>query len=156
MEVSRSLNLAYITEDKLAPKPASASASLCNVPGFFSAAPKGRELRRKEETSLVLMLGRPPCPSGRLVFAIILYVLEDLVWEVQLPVHVARIRIVGVRTDGEVLLVLPLENALAPGRVVVPLLDLLDESPSLVFVGITGSLGSGNPTVRAREKIKAR
>jgi hypothetical protein len=114
-------------------------------------------LRRKEKTSVELMLS---CPYyrllGGLVFAVILYVLEDLVREVQLPVHVAGIRIVGVRTDREVLLVLPLEDALALGRVVVPLLDLLDESPSLALVRITGSLGSGNPTVRAREKIKAR
>src|SRR5215207_3222886 len=90
---------------------------------------------------------------GGLVFTIILDVLEDLVWEVQLPVYVAGIRIVGVRADREVLLVLPLEDALALGRVVAPLLNLLDESPSLALVGITGFLGSGNPTVRAREKI---
>jgi hypothetical protein len=113
-------------------------------------------LRWKEETSLELMLGRPHYRLlGGFVFTIILDVLEDLVREVQLPVHVAGIRIVGVRTDREVLLVLPLEDALTPGRVVVPLLDLLDQSPGLALVGITGSLGSGNPTVRAREKIKA-
>jgi hypothetical protein len=87
---------------------------------------------------------------------IILDVLEDLVWEIQLPVDVAGIRIVGVRTDGEVLLVLPLEDALALRRVVAPLLDLLHQSPGLTLVGITGSLGSGNPTVRAREEVKAR
>ena len=102
------------------------------------------------------MLGRPPCPLGGLVLAVILDILKDFVREVQLPVYVAGIRIVRVRTDGELLLVLPLEDALTPGRVVVPLLDLLDESPSLALVGITGSLGSGNPTVRAREKMKSR
>src|SRR5215207_4214707 len=67
------------------------------------------------------MLGRPPCPSGGLVFVIILDVLEDLVREVQLPVDVAGVRIVGVRADGELLLVLPLEDALALGRVIEPL-----------------------------------
>jgi hypothetical protein len=103
------------------------------------------------------MLSRPYYRLlGGLVFTIILDVFEDLVREVQLPVHVAGIRIIEVRTDGELLLALPLEDALAPGRVVIPLLDLLDQSPSLALVGITGSLGSGNPTVRAREKIKAR
>jgi hypothetical protein len=114
-------------------------------------------LRWKEETSLELMLDRPHYRLlGGFVFTIILDVLEDLVREVQLPVHIAGIRIVGVRTDREVLLVLPLEDALTPGRVVVPLLDLLHESTGIALVGITGSLGSGNPTVRAREKIKAR
>src|SRR5687768_9226132 len=67
---------------------------------ILSAAPK-EGLRRKEKTALGSMLGRPPCPSGGLVFAIILDILEDLVWEVQLPVDVAGIRIVGVRTDRE-------------------------------------------------------
>jgi hypothetical protein len=33
---------------------------------------------------------------------------------------------------------------------------LFENGCSLALVGITGSLGSGNPTVRAREKIKAR
>jgi hypothetical protein len=103
------------------------------------------------------MLSRPYYRLlGGLVFAVILDVLEDLVREVQLPVDVAGIRIVGVRTDREVLLVLPLEDALALGRVVVPLLDLLDESPSLALVGITGPLSSGYSIVRACEKIKAR
>jgi hypothetical protein len=55
------------------------------------------------------MLSRPYYRLlGGLVFAVILDVLEDLVREVQLPVHVAGIRIVGIRTDREVLLVLPL------------------------------------------------
>src|SRR5215208_918236 len=88
------------------------------------------------ELSLRLMPGHPRCPLGGLVFAVILDVLEDLVREVQLPVYVAGIRVVGVRTDREVLLFLPLEDALALGRVVASLLNLLHESSSLIFVGV--------------------
>ena len=64
--MSRSLNLAHITEDKLAPNPASASASLCNVPGFFSAAPKGRELRRKEILMNQMYCSRYTFPSTKI------------------------------------------------------------------------------------------
>ena len=97
------------TEDRI-------STRSCQVPLLRSETvlvyfrrSSGRQLRRKEKTSVELMLG---CPYylvlGGFVFAIILDVLEDLVRKVQLPVDVAGIRIVGVRTDGELLLVLPL------------------------------------------------
>src|SRR5215208_4028416 len=91
----------------------------------------------RKERSLESVLGRPRClPSGGLVFAIVLDVLEDLVREVQLPVYVAGVGVVGVGADGELLLLLPLEDALAPWRIVAPLLDLLNEGPGLGLVGV--------------------
>ena len=46
-------------------------------------------------------------------FLVLLDVLVDFVGELQLVVDVAGVRVVGVRADWEVLLLLPLENPLA-------------------------------------------
>src|SRR5215207_10055394 len=60
-----------------------------------------------EKRRLLACVRSSSLPLGGLVFVIILDVLEDLVREVQLPVHVAGILIIGVRADWELLLVLP-------------------------------------------------
>jgi hypothetical protein len=69
---------------------------------------------------------------GRLSF--LLVPLDALV---ELVVDVAGIRVVRVWADSEVLLLLPLEDALAPRRVVAPLLDLLDQHTCLLLVEIS-------------------
>src|SRR5829696_7237512 len=74
---------------------------------ILSAALKGGSCRGKKRR-LLACVRSSSLPLGGLVFVIILDVLEDLVREVQLPVHVAGILIIGVRADWELLLVLPL------------------------------------------------
>jgi hypothetical protein len=71
-----------------------------------------------------------------LLFAIFLDVLIHLIRECKLVVDVAGIGVVGVWADREVLLSLPLEDALAPWRVVASILDLLVQRACLVLVSV--------------------
>jgi hypothetical protein len=69
-------------------------------------------------------------------FLVLLDVLVDFVGELQLVVDVAGVRVVGVRADWEVLLLLPLENPLAARWIITPLLDLLSQRAGLVIIGV--------------------
>src|SRR5215217_5616511 len=84
--------------------------------------------------------GCPPIAGRRSLLRFLLPVFLDilihLIRECKLVVDVAGVRVVGVWADGEVLLSLPLEDTLAARRVVAPLLDLLDEGASLMFIGV--------------------
>jgi hypothetical protein len=75
----------------------------------------------------------------------LLDILVDPIGERQLVVDGAGVRVTGVRADQEVLLLLPLEDALAPRRVVTPLLNLQGQRASLVLVGVAVL---GEPTLQ--------
>jgi hypothetical protein len=69
-------------------------------------------------------------------FLVLLNVLVDLVGEGEFVVNIAGIRVIRVRTYLEILLLLPLKDAIAPRRVVALLLDLLHEGACLVLIGV--------------------
>jgi hypothetical protein len=60
-------------------------------------------------------------------------ILVDAVRELQILVYVARIRIIGVRTDGKVLLLLPFQDTFAPRRVIVTPLHLMTQGPGFLL-----------------------
>ena len=62
---------------------------------------------------------------------VLLDILEGPIREVELCIDVAGVGIVWARADWGLLLLLPFEDALALGRVVALLLDLLHERPGL-------------------------
>src|SRR3712207_1610770 len=66
---------------------------------------------------------RPGRASGSLpLFLVLLDALVDFVRKLQLGVRIARIRVVGIGTDREVLLALELQDLLAPRRAVTLIL----------------------------------
>src|SRR5829696_9072025 len=99
--------------------------SVTRPPPLPTAVHIRRLLRRAQGISLRSVL-----------LPVLLNVLKDFVRQIQLLVDVARVRIVGVRADRKVLLLLPLKDALALGRIVAPLLDLLHERSGLVLVSV--------------------
>src|SRR5829696_8582033 len=79
-----------------------------------------------------------PCDSlgGLSLLLVLLDALVDVVGELEFVVHVARVGVVGVRADLEVLLVLKLQDLLAPRRAVALVLNLLHHCPDLLLVRI--------------------
>jgi pimeloyl-ACP methyl ester carboxylesterase len=61
------------------------------------------------------------------------YSTVDALREWQVFVHVTGIRVLRIRTDGEILLSLPFQNTFAPRRIVVPPLYLMVQGTRLLF-----------------------
>src|SRR5439155_14905073 len=72
-------------------------------------------------------------PALRFLLVVLGNVFVDLVRELQVLVDVAGIRVVRVGTDGELLLLLPLQDALPLGRAVIAPLDLQAEGLRLLL-----------------------
>lgn len=68
----------------------------------------------------------------KLFFLVVLNVVVDLIGELEVSVEVTAVGVFGVGEDGEVLLGLPLEDAVALGWVVVAAFDLAEHEESLV------------------------
>src|SRR5215217_5925977 len=96
--------------------------------GWWGPGSRGSGRRRRSRSPL------PPLLRHELLLAILLDVLEDLVGQLQLPVGVAGVRILRVGADGELLLLLPLKDALALGRVVTARHHLLHQRAGLGLV----------------------
>lgn len=70
-----------------------------------------------------------------LLFLVLLDVLVDGLREFEIAIDVAAIGVVGVREDGEFLLRLSGEDAIAPGRVVVAAFYLAQQGGSFFGIG---------------------
>ena len=101
---------------------------------LYTLVNSNRSVPRSVRRVLNLRLG------GLSFFLVLLDILVELVREGELIVDVAGVRVVGSRADLEILLLLPLQDLVAPGWVLALLLDLMHQSagPVLVEVAVFG------------------
>src|SRR5687767_15169390 len=92
-----------------------------------TSKPGCRAPKSKSENPSLAALTRRSAGGFGLLFVVLGDVLVDAVRERQVAVQIAGVRIVRVRDKLELLLTLPVQDALAAWRVVVAAGDLLDE-----------------------------
>jgi hypothetical protein len=104
----------------------------------MASEPQGRQGCRSREggATPIRCVGHHATGVGCLVVGLLLVVVRNVlvhaVWELQILINMAGVRVVRVRADGGLLLLLPLQNTFAPWWIVVPPVHLMIQGTRLL------------------------